>query len=156
MLQFKHARRGLLIVGALILLGIAVHYFSSRPLTPEEWARVDAVWNPPPKHKTRGPAPSSKGMMTAGLVATTISLDSETVTVIVGLMTALTLLFALLSKHLIGPMIDKKFELFRKEVVTRDIMNAHEALDESRHEEAIRRHDDLVAAINSLTRRIKP
>jgi len=46
----------------------------------------------------------------ASLAATAVTFDTETITFVVGVLTALTMLLALLSRYLIGPMIAKQID----------------------------------------------
>ena len=125
-------RHFLYIMAALIASAAFIAYFSwSRPLTGDEMATVNQAWNP--ETATRGP--QSTSVLIATPVATTLTLDDGTIALIVGVLTGLTLLFALVTRYLIKPVVREEITTIMSGLVTKtqfdEYKESHHQLHES-------------------------
>lgn len=112
------------------------------------WPIVPTVGPEPPKpHITRGPPTEAQfqyqvwlervKLRQASMAATSVTVDLDMVTFTVGVLTAMTLLLALLSKYLIAPMVAKQINDLMLQIsgkfVSAERIQAHLDLDEERH-----------------------
>ena len=144
----RNVRRFLYIAAFLIALGgLSKFAFRPQPLSFEERATVERAWNPPPDHVTRGLAEQPHHVQWAALPGAMITLDNDMITGMVGLLTALTLLFALLSKYLLRPMIREEMDLRMKEMVSSKQFEEYKEHD-------IEDHRRLEASVNAIWEKV--
>ncbi len=138
-----------LIVAACLILGAITLYgsFSKLPDLPPEPDHIEVRGSGEiPQNAAYEQWKMAKEASVAG-TGTAVTIESDTIGIIVGFLTLMTLLLALLSKYLIAPLITRELSAFMGQVddkfVSRQVVEAHLNLDDARYEAIEKQLDQI-------------
>ncbi len=135
-------RRNAAVLLIIFFMGISIVSFSlaERPLTPQDMAKITQA-----QHQVRGQ--DDKLVQFIGSQSSSVTVDTSLITSGVAFLTALTLLFSLLSKYLIGPMIRDKLDDFGARLVSKEQFEEYKENDQ-------RDHERLEKSVNAIWRAV--
>lgn len=124
---------------ALLVISISVAVVglstAARPLSPSEVRQIRTAWQSPaevPGRVTRGPEPARKPIALADTAS--VVMDGNMITSMVSILTALVLIFSLLQRYLIVPVVKKELKEGMAEglskLATKEQLDSHIKADE--------------------------